>query len=209
MKLFKLFVLVVFAYNATAQIKVTVLDKSAIPSSIHYIGHIINSARYTDNEGEHIIITTETCEVQVKDEKGTPDGDFRKADLYAYDYKISGDKISLFWQIHDFTIECPVDLKASYLPDTFAITDLDKNGVAEVWLMYSTACRGDVSPANMKIIMHEGAKKYAMRGTNKVDVGNKHYMGGEYTFDNAFNKSLGVFTQYALLLWKKNVMEKW
>jgi hypothetical protein len=75
--------------------------------------------------------------------------------------------------------------------------------------MYKTVCHGDVSPSNMKIIMYEGNKKYAVRGTNKVKVSDKEYDGGAYTFDEAFKNGPQPFRSYALQLWKKNLLETW
>ena len=95
------------------------------------------------------------------------------------------------------------------MPKSFAVTDLNKDGKAEVWLMYTTACTGDVSPPDMKIIMHEGVKKYAVRGTKKVKVSNKDFEGGKYTFDEAFKTGPEAFRQYAADMWKKNLMQVW
>jgi hypothetical protein len=75
--------------------------------------------------------------------------------------------------------------------------------------MYKTVCHGDVSPSNMKIIMHEGDKKYAVRGTNQVKLSEKEYEGGKYVFDDAFKGGPETFRQYALQLWKKNLMQIW
>ena len=129
--------------------------------------------------------------------------------MYAYSYKIIGDQQRLLWQVHDFVKGCPVDIKANYVPNTFAVTDLNKDGKAEVWLMYKTVCHGDVSPSNMKIIMYEGNKKYAVRGTNKVKISDKEYNGGRYTFDEAFKSGPESFQLYALQLWKKHLIETW
>lgn len=188
--------------TASAQIKPTPFDKKLLPKRIHYDGHIINAVKYTDNEGDHIVIATETGIVDVKGEDS-----FRKADIYAYSYKIEGTQYKLTWQMHDFTDECGVDVKAKYVPGTFAVTDLNKDGKAEVWLMYRIACRGDVSPASMKIIMHEGNKKYAVRGTSKIKISDKDYSGGEYTIDEALKTGPAVFKQYAIQLWEKNLIE--
>jgi len=210
MKLFKLFVLAAFFQSAQAQVKVTMLDKKSIPASIHYVGNIINASRYTDKEGEHIIITTETGEVDatdIVDDKGKVIPGFTKADLYAYNYKINGNKQILSWQMHDFAITCPVHVTANYIPKTFAITDLNKDGIAEVWLMYIIGCRGDPSPTSMKIIMHEGVKKYAVRGNSRIAASGKNYRGGEYKLDYTFNHGVEAFRQYAVQLWKKNMFE--
>lgn len=205
-KIFKLLLLVIWAQFAAAQVKVNTLGKKEVPSIIKYAGHIINAVQFTDNQGEHLVITTETGMVQSKEK----DFDGRDASLYAYHYdKLNGNEWKLTWQVYDFIKDCPVDLTAAYLPHTFAITDLNKNGKAEVWLMYKTVCHGDVSPSTMKIIMHEGDMKYAIRGTNKVKLSEHEFEGGTYTLDNAFKTAPDVFKQYALSLWKKNLMETW
>lgn len=190
-----------------AQFKVTRLEKGSIPKNIHYNGHIINAVRWTDLSGDHMVITTETGETQSKGQG--LDDTYRDAALYAYHYILQADSFKLTWKVFDFVKECPVDLKANYIRNTFAVTDLNKDGKTEVWMMYKTVCHGDVSPSEMKIIMYEDNKKYAVRGTNKVKVSDKEFMGGQYTFDEAFKKGPDVFREYAIQLWKKNVMEKW
>jgi hypothetical protein len=197
---------IAFTQLGFGQIKIILIDKKDIPASIHYAGHVINAAHYTDKEGAHIIIATETGIVQTKDKDGE---EVRKADLYAYNYDINGGKQMLSWQMHDMSGECGLDLEANYVTKTFTITDLNNDGVAEVWLVYRTACTGDVSPPVMKIIMHEGNKKYAVRGTAKVKVSDKDYAGGEYTLDQALKAGPDLFKQYALQLWKKNIMKTW
>lgn len=139
MKLFNLLILLTIAQSSNAQIKLVKLDTKSIPTSINYVGKIINAVRYTDNDGEHIIITTETGKTKTK---GAED-DFKDMDLYAYSYKIIGNQQILSWQVHDFVKECPVDIKANYIPNTFAVTDLNNDGKAEVWLMYTTVCHGE------------------------------------------------------------------
>ncbi|HTE01786.1 MAG TPA: hypothetical protein VK668_21000 [Mucilaginibacter sp.] len=204
MKYLSLIIFLAIVQSTSAQIKSITLDKKAIPKSIHFAGHVINAVQYTDSEGEYIVITTETGIVEAKGEDS-----FRKADIYAYNFRIEGAQYTLTWQMHDFINDCDADTKAKYISNTFAITDLNKDGKGEVWLMYTTVCRSDVSSANMKIIMHEGNKKYAIRGTNRVKISDKDYSGGEYTIDETFKTGPVVFKQYALQLWKKNLNETW
>jgi hypothetical protein len=189
-----------------AQVKLTKLDKKIIPASIQYTGKIIDAVRWTDNSGDHIVITTETGEIDGKDKEGT---DNRSAFLYAYQYVIKQDSTTLKWKLADFVKECQFDITAGFVKNSFSVTDLDKNGEAEIWLMYRTVCRSDVSPADMKIIMYEAGKKHAMRGTNKVKVSETDFTGGEYSFDEAFKKAPDAFRKHAEQLWKKNILETW
>jgi len=60
----------------------------------------------------------------------------------------------------------------------------------------------------MKVIVYEGTKKYAMRGSTKVQVSETEYDGGEYTFDEPFKEAPEAFRKYALKLLQKNLMQK-
>lgn len=203
-KLLSLCLILIICELAAAQVKVTHLNKITIPKRIKYIGHIINAVTYTDNGGKHLVITTETAETPSKNADGD---DYRDKALYAYHYLLQSGNYKLAWTVQDFVKDCPVDLAANFVKNTFAVTDLDKNSVNEIWLMYKTVCHGDVSPSVMKIIMHEGDKKYAVRGTTKVKVSSTQYEGGEYAFDNAFKAGPQVFRTYAKGLWTKNIAD--
>lgn len=98
----------------------------------------------------------------------------------------AGDGTKLLWRMYDFNTECPVDLEVYFMDKTLTVTDLDKNGVAEVWMMYKNGCHGDVSPVPTKIIMYEGTKKYALRGNSRVKFSEKEFLGGDYSVDEAF-----------------------
>jgi len=205
MKQLIIIILFFIAKSTFAQITVVKLDSAQVPRNAKYAGFLDTAVRYTDKEGVHIVITSENF-----DDKVDKDSDeFRSADLYAYDYLIIGKTAKLEWQMHDFVEPCQEDVEAAFLPRTFAITDMNKNGIAEVWLMYKTACSGDVSPRTMKIIMHEGAVKYAVRGSNRVRVNATDYVGGAYKFDEAFNALPEIFKEHARQLWKKHLLEVW
>jgi hypothetical protein len=175
----------------------TKLDTTQIPKNIKYKGGIDTAVKFTDRDGEHVILTTEDSDAGADD---------RLSGIYVYArcYQIIDGKWKLTWQMRDFVNECEFDVGGGFLPKTFAITDLNHDGKAEVWLMYDLACRSDVSPSDLKIIMHEGDKKYAMRGGSRVKVNATDYYGGDYKFDAAFENGPQAFRQYAQALWAKN-----
>jgi len=189
------------------------IDSTQFPASIKYEGFIKNAVRWKDKSGDNIVITTETGIYRNEKLKHEFE-DGSDAELYAYHFTLSNNVATQTWRVKDFIADCPVDITASFVKNTFKITDLNKNGIAEVWLMYKTICHGDVSPSNMKIIMYEGNNKYAMRGENKVQVGSDvndkaSFIGGEYKLDANFKNGSKIFKQYAQNLWKENLMEKW
>ena len=199
--------------NENFTLTVNKIDSTQFPSSIKYEGFVKNAVRWKDKSGDHIVITTETGYFVSKKFEHESD-DSSDAELFAYHYIISGNEVKQTWKVYDFISDCPVDIVASFVKNTFNITDLNNNGIAETWLMYKTVCHGDVSPSEMKIIMYEGNQKYAMRGENKVQVGTydngeKQFIGGQFKFDENFKKAPKVFKDYAQNLWDKNLMETW
>jgi hypothetical protein len=188
------------------QINTTRLDTNQLPNGIKVTGKIKTAVRWTDKSGDNIVITTETGEF--KSTKATSD-DSRDAELYAYHYIVGNDSTFLLWKVYDFIKDCPLDIQVGFIKNTFQITDLDNDGVAEVWLIYKLACRGDIGPCDMKIIMYHGKLKYAMRGQNKVQVSDNEFYGGDYKFDKAFTEGPAAFKDFALKLWDKNSMQTW
>lgn len=78
--------------------------------------------------------------------------------------------------------------------------------------MYKLGCRGGVDPLDMKIIMYENGKKYAMRGSEKIVISynentkNNNYTGGKYTYDEAFlNSKDQKILEFSKKLWNKYV----
>jgi hypothetical protein len=110
--------------------------------------------------------------------------------------------------VHDFVAECSLDLAAQFAPKSLTVTDLDQDGTAEVWLVYRTTCRGDVSPSTQKIIMYEGPRKYAVRGTSRLALGGGQHDGGTYTLDAAWAAAPATFRQHAAQLWQQHRDER-
>lgn len=184
------------------------ITKEKLPKEMVFEGKIAALTQWQDKDGQHIVVTTETgiyTSAKFKHENEGLD-----AELFAYHYlfNTTEKKYKLAWKVYDYISDCPVDIEASFIKDTFQVTDLDHDNVAEVWLMYKKTCHGDVSPCEMKIIMYEGKQKYAMRGENKIRVSETEFIGGDYKQDGAFLKGPKAFQKFAQALWSKNVLQK-
>ena len=182
------------------------LERSKLPKSLKIEGKIVNAVTWTDKSGENMVITSETG---IKSSKSSTGEENRNAALYAYHFSGVDNLAKQTWKASDFVKDCPLDLEATFIKNTFKITDLNNDGVAEIWLMYKTVCHGDVSPYEMKIIMYQGPQKFAIRGHNKVKVSEKEYAGGEYKVDKAFSEGPAVFREFAVKMWNKNIMQEW
>ncbi|MBR5734627.1 MAG: hypothetical protein IKX79_03680 [Desulfovibrionaceae bacterium] len=108
------------------------------------------------------------------------------------------------WTVRDGIERCESGDFSVALADSIAVTDLDGNGLSEVWMVYKLLCRAERRPAPMKIIMYEGKKKFAARGRTAIAPrGNAPLRGGEYAFDANFRDAPKSFRVYADKLWKK------
>jgi hypothetical protein len=199
-------IITAFITPAVAQdpFTITTLTGSQLPQSIKYNGKLKEAIRWTDKMGDNIVITVETGKYENPKFKHEAEGS--DAELFAFHYVLK-DGWQQVWKIYDFIQDCPVDLEASFVKKTLQVTDLNKDGTAEIWVMYRTVCHGDVSPFNMKIIMYEGVQKFAMRGETRVQVSEKEYIGGSYKFDKAFTDAPPSFRDFAVKLWNKNVVQ--
>jgi hypothetical protein len=189
--------------SAQAQLRVSPLAPSAVPAALKRSGRVVQALRYTDRTGTYTVLATE---IGPRPDPAAQGSGGQRADLYAYQYPAAG--AAPTWQVHDFEADCPLDLEAKFLPRGLTVTDLDQDGTAEVWLAYRTTCRGDVSPSTQKIIMYEGPRKYAVRGTSRIAIGNGQYDGGTYTLDAAWLDAPAAFRQHAVQLWRQHRDER-
>lgn len=178
-----------------------------LPKEIVFEGKIKEIKKIKDINGEHIILLTETGEMPSKKIINEDyETDFK---IFAYDYLLDkkSNKYDLYWKIQDFITNCEFDLLMGFLNNTFKITDLNKNGIAEIWTMYSMTCTSDVSPSEMKIIMYEGKQKFALRGKSIVNSGIEK-LGGDYNLDESFLNAPKEFKDFALKMWNENNKQK-
>jgi hypothetical protein len=142
------------------------ISSRKLSTSIKYKGKLKEAWQWKDSLGMNFLLFS------VTDVSWGPDEDEQTIQLFAYHYCKKDSQFQLLWKLNDIVKECPVDIVAEFIKGSTAITDLDSNGIAETTLIYKLACRGDVSPANMKLIMHEDSVKYALRGTMWSPYGN-------------------------------------
>ncbi len=134
-----------------------------LPSSIAIKGKLDGAWQWTDNTGENFLILSY---VEPYDDKGKNEfgEEGQTAELHAMHYLKTGDQYSLIWTNDESVKSCPFDITCEFIKNAATITDLDKDGTAETTIQYRLACRSDVSPALMKLVMHEGSASYSLKG---------------------------------------------
>jgi hypothetical protein len=192
----------VHAAGRTSGVEVLHFDKSLLSPKHQLRGEIVGGARWLDLQGENVLVLTQTGSLPSHGRYVMEDS--ADAELYAYHYIIRGNDAKLLWTLKDFQRDCPFDLYAGFILKSLSVTDLDSDGVAESTFLYKLSCRSDVSPAGLKLIMHEGKDKYAIRGSTKLPEG---YGGGDMKLDAAFKSAGKPFKRFAIELWNKFVAE--
>jgi hypothetical protein len=177
----------------TKEITLLSFKKTDLPSECKYEGDIVEQAQWTDANGDNILIITETPVKKLKE-------DIREQYIYAYTYTKKDADYKLLWSINDH-VDSPCDVGAEYQPKTLEVLDIDKDGVAETAFIYKLEGRCDVSPLDMKLMMHSGDKKLVIRGNTKVYPGGGESYGGKKSIDAAFDSSPVIFKDFASRKW--------
>jgi hypothetical protein len=150
-----------------------------IPAKLRLPGQLQEAWRWTDANGENLLVVFRTVSSS-KQQLAMPSPDSsavedmqdfeRTARIAARQYvrQSSQAVYQELWRLQDAVTACALDMTLRLQPHSTAITDLDHNGRSETTLVYALACRGDISGADLKLIMRAGAAKYALRGSSIV-----------------------------------------
>ncbi len=102
--------------------------------------------------------------------------------------------------------ECPeFDNVTRFIPSSMGLTDIDKDGFAEISFLYFADCVSDMSPYATKLMLLENGKKFPIRGTAKYIIGG-HTMKSEYTLGKEFKTAPASFKRFALQLWSEEAL---
>jgi hypothetical protein len=196
----------------TSTIQILEFSPKALPREIRCKGKIVAGTRWLDKTGENLLLLCETgpfkSPIPPKSKKNPYGESGMAAELHAYHYAKIKEKFTLLWKLNDSVKICPLDLEVTFLLNSLSITDLDHNGVAESTFLYKLGCRGGIDPVQLKLIMHEGKVKYALRGETMVPTEPGKKLGGQKTIDRTFHLAPKAFLDHALQQWDAFVEEK-
>ena len=202
--------------NISLKLEMLPFDKNKLPKALQkYDGKLVNGAHWKDKNGEQWVILTETGEIEEKKGKTDTSGHMveppsTRAEAYAYFWVKKQDAYIAYRQ--DMWIEkCgPFDVLASFHKNGFTITDVDKNGWAEVTLTYIHYCRSDVSPYDLTLRMIEREKLFEMHGTAELKMGQSKdaFVIKATRKDGNFTKAPAAFKTHIDQIWEKVKVEK-
>jgi hypothetical protein len=157
-----------------------------IPNDLHFKGAFLEALKWNDKNGENILIISK--EGPINGKKLGPDFYTKNVRLFASQYSITNNFPILLWITKDSVIDCETDFLLDFLPNSTTITDLDNDGITETTLVYRKACRGDVSPSKMTVLIHEGNKVYRLQGQmySSYILGKLDKNDFDYNLDSAY-----------------------
>ena len=220
--------------DSTIVIKITEPEKGSvadIPPAIEVKGVVLEVWKWKDKLGDNLLITSVVApfDDKAKNEFGE---EGQTAELLAYHYAGVNGNFREIWSLSETEKSCPFDITCQFIKDAISVTDLDKDQIAETTVQYKIACRSDVSPAEMKLVMHEGADSYTLDGLMWLKTDEKDlftvtendanleklagYKGteeeylktfGRYKTEKDFMSAPGEFIQHARSRWIRFVKE--
>lgn len=180
----------------TAEFRMGTFNNS-MAQNLSYEGDIVRGEAFDDANGKNIVLFTRK-EKETHYSEGPGD---RSIYLYAYHFADKGDGFKKLTDIKDWEKDCGLVNHAEFRFSTLKITDLDNDGFAEITFMYRLGCNSDPTPIPIKLMMLENGKKYAIRGTTRVEMGTEHF-GDEMNVDPSFNNAPKEFLDFAKKVWE-------
>lgn len=202
--------------NISLKLEILPFDKNKLPQVMQkYQGKLVNGAHWRDKNGEQWVILTETGEIV--DKKGEADTSGRmidepdtRAEAYAY-FWVKKEDTYVMYRKDQWIEKCgPLDVMAMFHKKGFTVTDVDKNGWAEITLTYFHYCRSDVSPADLTLRVIEQDKFYEMHGTAELRMGKEKdaFVMKATRKEGSFAKAPATFKDHIDQIWEKVKVEK-
>ena len=181
---------------ALAFLPLALAGASAQAASWPVKGKVLSSHPVKDSLGTgHVVLASQASSALGKDTRIIRAYRFNEGD---------GGPVKV-WQMNDGVEDCALDKLASFSGWSPAVTDLDGNGLAEIWTSHVLMCRGDVGSADLTIVMHEGRKRHAMRGqTLDMVPWSGNFVDDDGRMDQAFLNAPKIFRDYAQNLWYRS-----
>lgn len=130
-----------------------------------YNGKLIKSVQWSDRTGYNILVVS-----------GNPvytldDGETRVAEFSARHFTRGQDGLNIILaNMDDFLEDCPCDCEMNLLSPDIQIQDLNGDGVAEAWFLYSRNDRCDATPLPTRLALFSGNRQLYIDGYTQREL---------------------------------------
>lgn len=216
-KLFTLkisFVLIILlvSFASYSQSDLRKVPVSSLPEDIQNVPDISVAFRWTDTLGDNVLVITKKIikrddedrviyhgrrsVINYPKDSRNKDGSVASRQIIpsnAHHFIVIKDSAIKTWTIVTISKLCEGE-DDNHTKNWTIITDLDKNAIAEIWVISKAECINDPNGGTMEIVMHQDAYMYIMNGTLNT-------ASPEVNPDNNFRNGPEIFRKYALVLW--------
>lgn len=166
------------------------LSSAEIPTGISYNGSYIDGLKWNDKNGKNYLIISAL-------KQGTYGNDGYKSILFGCCFVDDGGSLKKLWEIKEDAVSVFADME--YVTGSLKVVDLDNDGIKENLFLYRKSTDG-AGALPLKLIMHSGSKKYALRGEYCPEIevcGNVN----KYNADVEFNTANPTYKVFAVNEW--------
>ena len=165
-----------------------------LPERVKASGTVIRTISWTDSNGDNVAVFSSTTTTKTKKEVT-----LTTKSLFVDVFNGKNGKLKKVRNVREVVSNCDADVTNDLFDTSVGVTDLDQNGVGELTFGYRSACRSDMSPAAMKVLVLEGSKKYILRGQTSLPSDK----AADDAFSADFKGAPGKFLEHAAKVWKK------
>jgi len=134
-----------------------------LPPRVKASGTVIRTIAWRDSKGDNVAVFSSTTTSKTKGEVT-----LSTKSIFVDVFSGKDGKFKKIRNVKEVVGKCEWDVVNDFFDTSVAVTDLDGNGQGELTFGYRSACRSDMSPADMKVLVLDGSKKYILRGQTSL-----------------------------------------
>lgn len=168
----------------------------------------IKSVHFRDHDGEGLLVLSRS-DGQAVDAESEQEVDKVVLKATLYGRAAERDAFKPRWQIEQETT-CPgLDLDVDFYADVSDVTDLDKDGTAEVTVASHAFCGGGIDPHDIAIEMREGQSVYTITGQSLITPAGEDPVGGEREDSASLKQAPELLRQHMDSVWQQVYKRPW
>lgn len=122
---------------------------------------ILQAFQWKSGNLEYVLVSSRKGPYPTTESHGE---DRDNVDMRIAQYSSEGGVFKLLWEETDSIRDCALDMWLGILPNSIRLTDLDRDGITETTFAYKGACRGDIGPSDLFVVMYEDDARMALEG---------------------------------------------
>ncbi|MFT2187566.1 M949_RS01915 family surface polysaccharide biosynthesis protein [Pseudomonas putida] len=168
----------------------------------------IKSVHFRDVDGEGLLVLSRS-DGQASDLESEQEVDRVVLKATLYGRTAENDTFKARWQIEQETT-CPgLDLDVDFYNDVSDVSDLNKNGVAEVTVASHAFCGGGIDPHDIALEMREGQAIYTITGQSLITPAGEEPVGGEREDSASLKAAPQVLRDHMDAVWQQEYKRPW